>query len=335
MSSEQTIDELIRLSEWLTAGHNAALATVVSTWGSSPRPVGSHLVINDKGEFLGSVSGGCIEGAVVAEAMEVMADGEPRVLEFGVSNEEAWDVGLSCGGAIKVYVERVRKAALLEELQRARAKKIPAAVVTRIEDGSQCLVYGDDRRLSNFDFNSSLLSEIRECLRAARSGMLADGEIFVRSYVPAYRLLIVGAVHIAQALSTLALECGYEVTIIDPRRAFATQERFRNIKICDQWPDDAMAALSPDAQTAVVTLAHDPKIDDPALIAALNSEAFYIGALGSRRTHAKRAERLTELGLESKLQRINAPVGLNLGGRSHAEIAVAILAQLIQARYSC
>jgi xanthine dehydrogenase accessory factor len=148
-----------------------------------------------------------------------------------------------------------------------------------------------------------------------------------------YRLLIIGAVHIAQALATLAQECGYQVTVIDPRRAFATEARFHNVKLCTQWPDEALARLSPDAQTAVVTLAHDPKIDDPALVAALNSDAFYIGALGSRRTHEKRVARLTELGLADKLARIHAPVGLDLGGRSHAEIALAILAQLVQARY--
>jgi xanthine dehydrogenase accessory factor len=211
---------------------------------------------------------------------------------------------------------------------------VPVALVTRLEDDSQGLVYADHLLAPELSLESALTQEIRQLLRAARSGMLAGGELFVRSYVPAYRLLIIGAVHIAQALATLALECGYQVTVIDPRRAFATADRFHNVELCTQWPDEAMARLVPDAQTAVVTLAHDPKIDDPALVAALNSEAFYIGALGSRRTHGKRVERLTEQGLEDKLGRINAPIGLNLGGRSHAEIAVAILAQLIQARYS-
>lgn len=225
------------------------------------------------------------------------------------------------------------KCALLQEVQRARENNVPVALVTRLGDGAQCLVYNDDQLTSELSLDSSRIAKIRELLRAARSAMLPDGELFVRSYVPAYRLLIIGAVHIAQSLSVLAVECGYEVTVIDPRRAFATEDRFRNTQLCAQWPDEAMARLAPDAQTAVVTLAHDPKIDDPALIAALNSEAFYIGALGSRRTHSKRIERLTEQGLGDKLERINAPVGLNLGGRSHSEIAIAILAQLIQARY--
>lgn len=226
------------------------------------------------------------------------------------------------------------KRALLEELQRARTDKVPVALVTDIDAGGQALVYSDHVITQELSLDSSLIPEICELLRAARSGLLTDTTLFVRSYVPAYRLLIVGAVHIAQALATLAQECGYQVTVIDPRRAFATEQRFHNIELCPQWPDEAMAQLAPDAQTAIVTLAHDPKIDDPALIAGLNSDAFYIGALGSRRTHEKRLERLTQQGLGGMLGRINAPIGLNLGGRSHAEIAVAILAQLIQARYS-
>jgi xanthine dehydrogenase accessory factor len=226
------------------------------------------------------------------------------------------------------------KRALLDELQQARADKVAVALVTDLSDGTQGLVYRDRVVAPELPLDTSFTAQTRELLRTARSGMLAERELFVRSYVPDYRLFVIGAVHIAQALATLALECGYQVTVIDPRRAFATDDRFRNVELCAEWPDEAMARLQPDAQTAVVTLAHDPKIDDPALIAALNSDVFYIGALGSRRTHAKRVERLVAQGLGDKLDRINAPIGLNLGGRSHAEIAVAILAQLIQARYS-
>lgn len=223
------------------------------------------------------------------------------------------------------------KLSTLAALQQARLEKTPVALASNIEDGTQYLVYGGSKASSNPALNS--LAEIQEMLRCARSGMVADGKVFVRSYVPDFRLFIIGAVHIAQALCTMAAQCGYQVTVIDPRRAFATKERFTDVILCSDWPDEAMEHLQPDAQTAVVTLAHDPKIDDPALVAALNSPAFYIGALGSRRTHARRIERLTELGLEEQLNRIHAPIGLNLGGRSHAEIAVAILAQLLQARY--
>jgi xanthine/CO dehydrogenase XdhC/CoxF family maturation factor len=224
-------------------------------------------------------------------------------------------------------------SALLIELQRAREAKIPVALVTDLDGGAQGLVYSDPVEAPDLAIDPAVAQDIRDMLRSGRNALLPDSNLFVRSYVPAYRLVIVGAVHIAQALSCLARECGYQVTVIDPRRAFATAARFSEEELCHDWPDEALARLVPDAQTAVVTLAHDPKIDDPALIAALGSEAFYIGALGSRRTHSKRVERLTQQGLGDKLERINAPAGLDLGGRSHSEIAVAILAQLIQARY--
>jgi len=225
------------------------------------------------------------------------------------------------------------KSAVLNELQRAREAKVPIALVTNLDDGAQGLVYADRAAAPALPLGSSITEDIHDMLRGGRNGILSDTNLFVRTYVPAYRLVIVGAVHIAQALATLARECGYQVTVIDPRRAFATQERFVGVDLLAQWPDEALAGLRPDAQTALVTLAHDPKIDDPALIAALDSEAFYIAALGSRRTHEKRVQRLTEQGLGDKLGRISAPAGLSLGGRSHSEIAVAILAQLIQARY--
>jgi len=225
------------------------------------------------------------------------------------------------------------KLMVLKELQAARRNKIPVAVVSDLDSGVQGLVYADRQHSPELPLSATQADQVRELLRSARSGMLSNSKLFVRSYVADYRLLIIGAVHIAQALVTLALECGYQVVVIDPRRAFATEARFRAVELCTEWPDEALARLAPDPQTAVVTLTHDPKIDDPALVSALNSEAFYIGALGSRRTHEKRIERLTELGLKDKLERIKAPIGLDLGGRGHAEIALAILAQVVQARY--
>ncbi len=224
------------------------------------------------------------------------------------------------------------KSAVLDALQQARRDKIAVALVTDFSTGAQQLVFAEQAE-DPVGLDSGALERVRDMLHHARSGEIEDTGLFVRSYVPDYRLLIIGAVHIAQALSGMARDCGYQVTVIDPRRAFATTSRFREEELCVEWPDEAMARLAPDAQTAVVTLAHDPKIDDPALAAALGSEAFYVGALGSIRTHAKRVERLTGLGLAGQLQRIHAPIGLDLGGRAHSEIAVAILAQVIQARY--
>jgi xanthine dehydrogenase accessory factor len=326
-------DDILRqLRAWQQAGQGTALATVVRTWGSSPRPVGSHLAVAGRGDFVGSVSGGCIEGAVIAEAQAMMADGRARLLEFGVSDEQAWEVGLACGGRVQVLVQTLADP-VLDGLLTAHACNRPVAWVTRLSDGVQCLV--DEAGATNaLALDEAVLAEVRSRFRTEQSGVLeADEDLFVRVYLSPLRLLVVGAVHIAQALAPMAQLAGYAVTVIDPRRAFASRERFPDVSVSDEWPDEALARLAPDARTAVVTLSHDPKLDDPALIAALNSPAFYIGALGSTRTHAKRVARLGEAGFTALLPRIHAPVGLDLGGRSPAEIAVSILAQIIHCRY--
>ncbi|HJW57829.1 MAG TPA: methylmalonyl Co-A mutase-associated GTPase MeaB [Burkholderiaceae bacterium] len=330
-----TDDDLMQqISHWRTAGKGVALATVVRTWGSSPRQQGSHLAVEEGGAFLGSVSGGCIEGAVITEAQAVIADGRPRLLEFGVTDAMAWEVGLSCGGRIEVYVERIAPGSWFDQLLAARAARRPVAMVTRLADGVQALVFQDEAA-GALALTVAQLDEVRKMVRADRSGALesGDGALFARAYVAAPRLMIIGAVHIAQALAPMAVMAGFDVTVIDPRRAFATPERLPGVSISTAWPDKALEQAGIDAQTAVVTLSHDPKLDDPALVAALRSKAFYIGALGSTRTHAKRAERFGELGLGESLSRIRAPVGLDLGGRAPAEIAVSILAQIIQTRY--
>ena len=225
------------------------------------------------------------------------------------------------------------KASFLARLTEARAAKRPVAVVTRLADGAQMLLDTDDAT-GDFDLDAAQRDTLRELWVSGRSGPLdAAGDVFARIYAPAPRLVIVGAVHITQALAPMAAMAGYEVTIIDPRSAFASPTRFPATAIIGKWPDEAMAHLAPDAQTAVVTLTHDPKLDDPALATALVSPAFYIGALGSSLTHKKRLARLSELGLEAELGRIHAPVGLDLGGRFPTEIAVAILAEIIRVRY--
>ncbi|GIK24680.1 MAG: hypothetical protein BroJett006_09260 [Betaproteobacteria bacterium] len=328
-------DELFaQLRRWRAAGKRVALATVVKTWGSSPRPEGSHLAIEEGGAFVGSVSGGCIEGAVIGEAQAAIADGQPRLLEFGVSDERAWEVGLACGGRVQVFVERANDERI-ERLLAERAAKRPVVVVTRLADGAQGLVAGDEVR-GELALTAEQRDEIRRRQRSDKSGALesSDGALFARCYAQSPRLVIVGAVHITQALAPMAAMAGFEVVVIDPRRAFATAERLPGVTVTTEWPDEALARIGLDAQTAVVTLSHDPKLDDPALIAALQSQCFYIGALGSSRTHAKRVARLTEAGLADAISRIHAPVGLDLGGRSPAEIAVSVLAQVIQSRYA-
>ncbi|MFO1301876.1 MAG: XdhC family protein [Burkholderiaceae bacterium] len=227
------------------------------------------------------------------------------------------------------------KTELFDRVLADRAAKRAAAVVTRLSDGAQALVHDDDVD-GDLPLTDEQVAEARRRLRGNRSGTLdtSEGTLFARCHVAAPRMVLVGAVHIAQALAPMAAMAGFEVIVVDPRRAFATNERLPGVSVMSQWPDEAMASIGVDAQTAVVTLSHDPKLDDPALVAALRSRAFYIGALGSTRTHAKRVARLTEAGLGDAIARIRAPVGLDLGGRAPAEIAVSILAQVIQARYA-
>ncbi|MCB2110631.1 MAG: XdhC family protein [Defluviimonas sp.] len=305
--------------EWHRAGKGAALATVMETWGSAPRPVGSQLAVSGAGEMMGSVSGGCVEGAVVEEALAALADGRPRILTFGVSDDDAFAVGLACGGTIRVLVEPVGAAmpeAMLVDLVAARAARRPLAYTVDTESWKRRLSAPDPALAARF--------------RADASG--SDGTLFAGIHNPPLRLVVVGAVHIAQALLPMARACGYDPLLVDPREAFGSAARFPGERISNDWPDAALAEVGLDARTAVVTLTHDPKLDDPAIRAALGSEVFYLGCLGSTRTHAKRVERLREAGFDAAaLARIHAPVGLDIGARSPAEIAVSIMAEITEA----
>ncbi len=222
------------------------------------------------------------------------------------------------------------KRRLLDELVEARTRKLPCAVLTFLSSGRQTLYRHNDRARAPA-LDSGLQSEIRDALRRDRSRCVEteSGPVFVHVFNPPLRLVVVGAVHIAQALVPMAQLVGYEVVVVDPRRSFASGERFPGIALVDEWPDDAVVALAPDSRTALVTLTHDPKLDDPALIAGLRSPAFYIGSLGSRRTHRARLERLRQAGVEERaLARIHSPIGLDIGAQSPAEIAAAIVAEL-------
>jgi len=228
------------------------------------------------------------------------------------------------------------RAELLAALNRCRAEKRPAGLATDLKTGEQALVTYD-KKIGSLELGSEALAALREVLQDDASGLkeLGGREIFVQVFNPPLRLAVIGAVHIAQPLVAMASLTGFAVTVIDPRRAFATSERFPGIELTHAWPDEALMEFRPDRRTAVVTLTHDPKIDDPALVAALKSDAFYIGALGSKRTHARRLERLKEPGFTPRdFTRIHGPIGLTLGGRSPAEIAIAILAQIVQVRHA-
>jgi len=308
--------------DWHRRGRGAVLATVVETWGSAPRRAGSQLAVSGQGEIAGSVSGGCVEGAVVAEALEALRDGRPRLLTYGFSDGTAFALGLACGGTIRVMVEPVGQGlpeATRADLGEARAARRPLAMEVRPGDWSRRLLRPGEDAAADARF------------RADRSGMEEDGRFLV-IHNPPLRMVVVGAVHIAQFLLPMARLAGYDPALVDPRGAFASVARFPGETILDDWPDEALERLAPDARTAVVTLTHDPKLDDPAIRAALASDCFYLGCLGSKKTHAQRVERLLAAGLTpEQLACIHAPVGLDIGAATPAEIAVAIMAQATQA----
>ncbi len=308
---------------WHRDGKGAVLATVVQTWGSAPRPVGSQLAISGEGEIAGSVSGGCVEGAVVVEAIDALEDGQSRILEYGVSDDEAFAVGLACGGTIRVLVEPVGQAipvVLLEELVAARAAREAVAYVVDTADWTRRLARRGDVELGNV---------LAARFRSDKSGF--EEATFIAIHNPPLRMAVIGAVHIAQPLMVMARLAGYDAVLIDPREAFGSATRFPGETILHDWPDEALENQGLDARTAVVTLTHDPKLDDPAIMVALRSEVFYLGCLGSTRTHAKRVARLKEAGFgDADIARIHAPVGLDIGSMSPAEIAIAVMAEITQ-----
>ena len=288
------------------AGAPMAIATVVETWKSAPCPVGTHMLVHADGRFVGSVSGGCVEGDVLERAHMVLAGAPPVLRRYGIADDAAWDLGLPCGGDIQVLVQPVSAdgfpAHLFGDIIKARATGAALSVVTDLESG--------------------------------RSAVLDDdaGAGFVNIYHPPRRLLIVGAVEIASALAAIAVSQGVDVTLCDPRGRFLTAERFPGIRLDDRWPDDAVKAFAPDSRSAIVTLSHDPKIDDPALAAALASPAAYVAALGSVRSHQARLARLSAAGVSAEqCARIEGPAGVAINAISAPEIALSIAGGMIRA----
>jgi xanthine dehydrogenase accessory factor len=301
-----------------------AMATVVSTWGSAPVPPGGQLVVAPGDRFEGSVSGGCVEVDVLVEAAEVMARRTPRLVEFGVSEETAWRAGLPCGGKLTVLIEPLTRAdlELLDAIIEARRARRTVVVCTRILDGARRLYAADEE----------LPDAVAQIVAGGAVGLIQtpEGEAFVQPLVPPLRIIVAGAAHIGQVFAELARQVGYAVSVVDPRAAFASEERF-GAAVAVEWPAESFAKLGLDERTAVVALTHASHIDDEALAAALRSPCLYIGALGSRGTHAKRLERLKAAGFgEAELKRIHAPIGLNIGAKGPAEIAVSVLAEIIK-----
>lgn len=344
-------DILPDIDRWRAQGQPIALAIVIQTWGSAPRGVGAKMALTPVGEIAGSVSGGCVEGAVFEAGVQTLKSGRPQLLHFGVADETAWEVGLACGGTIEVFIELL-DVGLYDRLRAALMEERPAATVTVVRGPADLL----GRKIALVDggepwgglggsLDEAAVEAARAALAEGRSGTLTLAsaaftaepvEAFVEVLLPSPRLVIVGGVHIAIALTAIARTLGYRTIVVDPRRAFGSEVRFPHAdRLIQAWPEEAFAQISLTRSTAVVMLTHDPKLDDPALKAALPSPAFYVGALGSRSTQARRRKRLLEAGLtEAQLARLRGPIGLDIGAQTPEEIALAVMAEVIAVRNS-
>jgi xanthine dehydrogenase accessory factor len=325
-----------QVSRWHRRGDRIAIAVVVATARSAPRPIGTKMAVNDRGEIAGGVSGGCVEGAVVEIARKVIEGNPPQLATFGIADEEAWGVGLPCGGEITVWVERHAGSRFLE-IGEAGGRTVEVTVLEGAERGEKLLLLADGAHTGTLGSprrDAEALETAGEVIWDEHSVRL--GSLFFDVAAPPPRLVVVGAIDVAASLSTLAQAAGWRAYVVDPRSRFATRARFPTaVGVISAWPAEAFAVIGGlDAGTSVVVLSHDPKIDDAALAIALRSPARFVGAMGSRTATAARRERLMDCGLtEKELERLAAPVGLDLGGESNEETALSILAELVAARH--
>jgi xanthine dehydrogenase accessory factor len=350
-------DILDMMSKWWEAGDSFGLATVVRTFSSAPREPGAAMAVSATGEVVGSVSGGCVEGAVYELAAEVTASGKPVLQRYGISDDTAFSVGLTCGGIIDIFVEPVSRELFPElgEIAAAVEEGTPVAAATVIAGpgrvGSRRLIWGAPDRSSAGTLGSG--DRLDQAVDDDARGMLAqgttgvrsygpDGErrrdelsVFVQSFTPPPQMLVFGAIDFAAAVARAGKFLGYRVTVCDARPVFATASRFPDAdEVVTDWPHRYLSGISTDARTVICVLTHDPKFDVPLLEVALRLPAAYIGAMGSRRTHEDRLARLREVGMtDDELARLRSPIGLDLGARTPEETAVAIAAELIQLRW--
>jgi xanthine dehydrogenase accessory factor len=329
-------DVLSELALWKERGDRIALATVIDVQRSAPRPPGAKMAVNDRGEIAGSVSGGCVEGAVAEIADGVLRGDPPQLLHFGIADSDAWDVGLPCGGEIDVWVEAYEPGRF-EEVARAGGRAAEVTVLEGASPGAKLLLEADGARSGSL--GSPELDD--EAARMADELLWAEtserrGSLFVDVVGPAPRLIVFGAVDIAASLCSVARVCGWRSYVVDPRTRFATPSRFPDAdEVIAAWPEEAVARLGGiDPATSIVVLTHDPKLDDAALLLALRSPARFVGAMGSRRAQAKRRERLVAVGIgDEELERLSAPVGLDLGSIAREETALSIMAEIVAARH--
>ncbi|NJM40205.1 MAG: XdhC family protein [Anaerolineae bacterium] len=331
------------VTQWMGNGEAVAIATVVQTWGSAPRGVGSKMAMTADNRISGSVSGGCVEGAVFETGLQVLETGTPQLLHFGVADETAWEVGLACGGTIEVFVEKLTPE-LLAFWQAAVVNEKAIAVGTVIGGNSQVLgqqIFLDElERDSGVGLLGDQIAAVPfltvEALASSQPKRIKTSDeldVFIDVQLPQPQLIVIGGGHIAIALTQLAKIIGYKTVVIDPRSAFVSAERFPHVDhLIPKWPSEALKEIAFSRNTAVAALTHDPKIDDKALIAALQSNAFYVGALGSKKTHAQRVARLKEAGLnDDAIQNMHAPIGLEIGAKTPEEIALAVMAEIVKA----
>ena len=317
-------DVLETLERWAQAGTQVATATVVATERSAPREPGAVLAVDAEGTVVGSVTGGCVEPAVYGEAREVLAGEGPRLKTYGIADEEAFEVGLPCGGTVHIFVDALDPG-LVAPLAEAVREERPIALETRISGegiGAKRLVGPEDE------------GPAAELLARAETGIVEtpEGQLFVSSFAPRPSMYVFGAVDHAAALASIGRFLGFRVTVCDARARFVTRERFPDVdELVVEWPDRFLKEAPVDERTAICILTHDHKFDIPALKVALETPAGYIGAMGSRRTNADRAERLRAEGVtDEEMARIHAPIGLRIGSRSPQEVAVAIAAEIVQ-----
>jgi xanthine dehydrogenase accessory factor len=340
------------LDNWFSNKEPVALATVVQTWGSSPRGLGAKMALTPDGKISGSVSGGCVEGAVYEAGVEVIRSGRPQLLHFGVADETAWSVGLACGGQVDVFVQPLEET--FYGLQRKELRAGRSFVIATIIKGPAYLLGKDlfitrERSRERCIYHSiapgldeAIIEQARQSLISGHSKTVLletkskeQVEVFIDVLDPQPVLVMVGGVHIAIALTSIAKALGFRTIVVDPRRAFGSAERFPHVdQLIQLWPDDAFEGIELTEKTAIAILTHDPKIDDPALKIALSSPAFYIGALGSDNTQARRRARLSESGLSpDQLARLHGPIGLKLGANTPEEIALAVMAEIVAVQH--